>query len=245
MKISNGVIKTIAIIFSATLLFSGSFVFAENSQSAAEQHREKVKNQIETRKAALAEIKAQWKEQRVALLDKLKSEKERLKNEFKEKFTEERCARVQARIQNRNGFFAGAKEKHTSVYINLVNRINKFIARADEQELDTETINGHLAELETKIEGFKEDYAAYAAKLGETKNYTCGHSEGEFKGILLETKELLKTVHADAAEIRIYVRETILADLRALKSQMTSSEDAADTDDTEDTEDNDTDEGAG
>jgi hypothetical protein len=216
--------KLMTIIFLATLLFSAGIALAESGQSAVEQHREEVKNRIEARKATLAEIRADWKEKRTEFLSNLKAEKERLRLEFKEKFTEEKCARVQARIQNRNEFFAGTKEKHTSVYTNLVSRINKFIARADEQELDTSTIKGHLAELQNKIEKFKDDYAAYAAKLGETKNYTCGHSEGEFKGVLLESKTLLKQVHTDAAEIRNYVRETILADLRALKAQMPDTE---------------------
>lgn len=201
--------KSIIIIFSAVLLFSGSFVFAKNSQSAAAQNREEVQNRIEARKAVLAEMR---------------EEKERLRSEFKEKFTGEKCARVQERIQNRLTLFAGAKEKHMSVYVNLVNRINKFITRAKEQNLNTSVIEGHLAELNTKIEGFKDDYAAYAAKLAETKNYTCGHSEGDFKGVLLESKTLLKQVHTDAAGIRTYVRETILVDLKALKAQMTGTE---------------------
>lgn len=202
--------KVIAIIFSVAVLLLGSFALAKNSQSAAAQHREEVQSRIEARKAALAEIK---------------EEKERLRSEFKEKFTAEKCARVQERIQNKLSLFADAKGKHTSVYVNLVNRINKFIARADEQKLDTTAIKSHLVILQEKIDKFKEDYAAYAAKLGETKNYTCGHSEGEFKGVLLESKTLLKQVHADAADIRTYVRETILADIKALKSQMTDAED--------------------
>jgi chromosome segregation ATPase len=209
-----------------------------NSQSAAEEHREKVKNIIEERKATLAEIREDWKEKRTEFLDNLKAEKERLRNEFKEKFTEERCARVQARIENRNGFFQGNYEKHTSVYVNLVNRINKFITRADEAKLDTATIKSHLAVLEDKIEKFKDDYAAYKAKFEEIKNYTCGHSEGEFKAALLDSKTLLKQVHADAADIRTYVRETILADMRALKAQMPDAETEDEDDADEDAETN-------
>lgn len=177
---------------------------------------------------ALQKKKNEWKLRRAEFLSNLKAEKDRLRLEFKEKFTAERCARVQERIQNRLSLFADAKEKHTSVYINLVNRINKFIARADALKLDTATIKSHLATLQEKIDKFKEDYAAYAAKLKETKNYTCGHSEGEFKGVLLESKTLLKQVHADAADIRTYVRETILADIRVLKAQMPDAEDEDD-----------------
>jgi chromosome segregation ATPase len=219
--------KIILTIFSLALASSFNCAYAksdtavdsgaQNTIQANEEHREQVKATI---KSSLLRIKSEWKEKRTEILGKIKAEKEELKNKFQEKFTDEKCNRVQARIENRNGFFKGNYEKHTSVYANLVDRINKFIAKADDVKLDTATIKSHLATLQDKIEKFKDDYAAYKAKFDETKNVTCGHSEGEFKGVLLESKELLKTVHTDAADIRTYVRETILVDMQALKSQM-------------------------
>lgn len=176
---------------------------------------------------ALAKLKNQWKLQREGDLLKFKAEKDKLKQDFKDKFTTERCAKIQERINNQESNFNGIEGKHTQVYTNLVNRLNKFIARFDAAKLDTTTIKSHLAVLQTKIDKFKEDYAAYLAKLKESKNLTCGHSEGEFKGVLLEAKALLKTVHDDAADIRTYVRETIFADLKALKSQMPKDEESS------------------
>jgi hypothetical protein len=214
--------KILATAFLITMLFYGECVFAENGRFAKEQHLKETKNRVEIKKYTAVGAKAEWKEKRFQFLNNLKTEKERLRLEFKEKFTKEKCARVQEKIKNKLSFFTGAKEKHTAVYINLINRISKFVAKADEQKLDTTTIKSHLAVLQEKIDKFKDDYAAYVTKLAETKNYTCGHSEGEFKGVLLESKELLKTVHADASDIRIYVRETILADIKNLKNQMTN-----------------------
>ena len=223
--------KTLVIFSSIVFLFSFTFVFAESGSGtndliqARKEHREEVRTNIQTLKANLAEIRSEWREKRTELLDKLKAEKEELKNKFKEKFTEEKCNRVQARIENRNGFFKGTYEKHTAVYVNLVDRINKFITRADAAKLDTTKIKADLATLQDKIEKFKDDYAAYKAKFDETKNYTCGHSEGDFKAALLDARELLKTVHADAADIRKYVRETILPDIKNLKNQMADDDD--------------------
>lgn len=181
----------------------------------------------ETTRQNFKEKVEQWKEQRQASLEKIKQQKEEFKAN-REKFTAERCAKINERVQERTTNFDSAGAKHTKVYANLIERINKFITRFDEAKLDTTTIKSHLALLQTKIDKFKEDYAAYIAKLKETKTVTCGHSEGEFKGTLLEARTLLKTVHADAADIRTYVRETILVDLKVLKAQLPKTEENKD-----------------
>lgn len=185
--------------------------------SAKKQNTESIKAD------PLQQKKQEWKIQRQQALDEVKQQKEEFKT-MKEKFTAERCAKIQEKVQNKTSEFNNEKEKHLSVYTNLVNRINKFISRFDDKKLDTTTIKSHLTELQTKIDKFKEDYAAYIAKLGESKNLTCGHSEGEFKGALLESKTLLQAVHADAADIRTYARTVILVDIQALKAQMPKEE---------------------
>lgn len=185
-----------------------------------------------------------WKKGRLEALLKLKSEKEEMRKQFKEKFAAERCAKIQEKMKERTAHFNEKDGKHIKVYTNLVNRINKFIAKFDAAGLDTTAIKAHLAELQTKINKFKSDFAAYRAKLVESRNFTCGHAEGDFKAVLLEAKTLLKAVHADAADIRKYVRTTILADIKALKAQMPKEEESEDDGDddknkTEESEDSD------
>lgn len=185
-----------------------------------ERKREEIKNQREEEKQSFEEARESWKKDREEELEKFKEEKEKLREEFKEKFTAERCSKIQERIREREGNFDGAEGKHSKVYANLIERLNKFVARFDEKGLDTSAIKGHLAELQSKIDKFKADYAAYISKLKESKNFTCGHSEGDFKATMVDAKALLKTVHADAAEIRTFVRETIFVDIKALKDQL-------------------------
>lgn len=165
-------------------------------------------------------LKKQWKLQRQQVLNNLSPEKKRLEQEFKERFTEERCVQIQGRINEKILSFDTVDEKYMSVYTNLVNRNNKFIDRFKVSGLNTDTIKSHLAELQIKIDKFKDDFANYKAKLNGLKSITCGHSEGEFRGALLEAKELLKTAHSDAVDIRTYARTVIFEDLKTLKAQM-------------------------
>lgn len=240
--------KTIVIILAASLFAVSGIVSAEESSFSKESDKKDRKIRYQEMKEKREDIKIQrtavkndfqkqrelWKADRAAALEKIKSEKEKLK-EMREKFTAEKCARIQERIKNRTGKYDEKAGKHFKVYTNLVNRINKFITRADAEKLDTTAIKNHLAELQAKIEKFKEDYAAYIAKLKESKNFTCGRSEGEFRGALLESKTLLKQVHADAADIRKYVRTVILPDIRALKAQMPKDADEDENKDEEET----------
>ncbi len=167
----------------------------------------------------IAKERAQWKMSRQESLAKLKQVKDDFTGKFKEKFTEEKCAKIQEKVQEKTNNFDNISTKYTQVYANLVGRINKFIARFDEMKLDTIVIKNHAVELQTKIDKFSDDYIAYTIKLKETKTITCGHSEGEFRESLAEAKEFLKIVHDDSADIRTYVHETIFVDIKDLKAQ--------------------------
>jgi chromosome segregation ATPase len=232
--------KTIAIVASIAALAYVSLAFAEenagNNQGTTGTNQERKIELGQKRgiiKAEWEQKKEQWKTDRENILEKWKQEKERLREEFKEKFTEERCARIQKRIEERTSNFDEREGKHKKVYENLVNRINKFITRFETANLDTANLKSYLATLQEKIDKFSTDYAAYIAKLKESKNFTCGHSEGEFKGVLVDARAELKLVHEDAAGIRTYMRDTIIPEIKALKDKMPKNEEKSDDNDAE------------
>jgi len=220
VAVAISLVAVFALVGFASAISDVTEVGEKNMRQIKNEQRDQVKAQREAMVAIPKQEKEIWKTQRQDALMKIRQEKETLRNTFKQKFTAEKCARIQERVQNKATNFAGKKEKHTSTYTNLVNRINKFIARFDEAKLDTTAIKSHLVELQTMIDKFKASYAAYATGFGAMKIATCENTEGEFKGALLESKTLLKAVHADAAAIRTYVRTVILADMKALKAQM-------------------------
>lgn len=239
--------KAIAIIVSIAALAYVGLAFAEENVSSdpgttgTNQER---KTEFGQKKEGFRQEKVQlvakfktkmdeWKAERQQALEKWKQEKDKLRNEFKEKFTSERCVRIQKRVEERTSHFDEREGKHKKVYANLVNRINKFITRFETAGLDTTNLKSYPAVLQEKIDKFSDDYANYIAKLKESKNFTCGHSEGEFKGTLVDARAELKIVREDASDIRTYVRTTILPEIKALKDKMPKDEEKNDTKDEE------------
>lgn len=179
------------------------------------QVQERVENRIENRNEWLDE----WNTKK----DEIRANAEKLKEAFKlkkEKLTEEKCLRVQERIQNKEGNLEQVKEKHMSVYANMVERVQKFIDRFKTAGLSTAEIEADLAILQNKIEEFKTAHANYSAKFKESKTAACDDAEGELRGKLVDARAELKITHDIAADIREYMRTVILVDLKELKAQM-------------------------
>lgn len=196
----------------------------EQEKQKFEQERESLKQEWEKTRESVKNEREQFKEQ----LSQRLEEKKNLLAEFKNKFADDRCAKIEEKIQERTSHFDERESAHQKVYVNLENRISKFISQfavAGIDEAKITPLRAHLSELQAMRSSFKEDYAKYIASLKGSKNLTCGHSEGEFRASLVETKVLLKAVHTDAAAIRTYVRTVILPEIKVLKAQMPEEQD--------------------
>jgi hypothetical protein len=132
---------------------------------------------------------------------------------------EEKCARITQNIENRTKGFDENKDRHYEAYKNLKDRMEKFVAKLTEKGYDVTELKADLVVLNSKIQKFADDYAAYQAKLGETKDYACGHSDGDFKAKLQEARVILKTVREDSKDIKNYYLNTIKPDLKAIRAQ--------------------------
>jgi hypothetical protein len=165
------------------------------------EEREAIKNEkIETRSATQAERQSAVEQK-------------------KEELQTQRCARIQERVNARSEKINGIKENHMSVYRNMITRIFKFIGRLSEQGYDVSKIEADLAILKEKIKKFSTDYSAQSAKTNEARQYACDHSDNEFREKLVEARAMAVTVRADAMEIRKYIQETIIVDIKALRQQ--------------------------
>jgi len=234
----KGILLAMVISFS---VFAG-VAFAERAvtttRTAAEEKAEwKIKH--EARLQAVADNKPQvqeriekkneWMEKWNTKKDEIRANAEKLKEAFKlkkEKLAEEKCLRVQERIQNKEGNLEQVKEKHMSVYANMTERVQKFIDRFKAAGLNTSKVEADLVTLQSKIEEFKIAYANYSAKFRETKTAACGDTEGGLRGKLVDARAELKITHDIAADIREYMRTVILVDLKELKAQMPQDEKA-------------------
>jgi len=142
-----------------------------------------------------------------------------LRAENKEQNIEQKCAMIQNRIAERNTTLESNKEKHMSVYVNMKARIEKFVARLSSEGYDVSKLKADLLVLDGKILKIKTDLATQNAKMNETKDFACGHSDGDFKGKLTEARTMMQAIHLEAMEIRKFVQTTIRPDIQALRSQ--------------------------
>jgi hypothetical protein len=214
--------KNITIIVLALIFLAPALSLAANPQglkTEIQAKRDTLKAEMQKRQEEKkATIEAKKTELKTALDEKMK-----LRAEFKTKLTEERCKRIQERVDSKIALFEEKKKSHVAVYENIKKRISSIIEKASAKGYDTSKLKSDLIVLEEKITTFTNDYASYLSKIKGSKNFTCRHSEGDFKGELVEARALLKTVHADAQDIRNYVANTIKPDIKALKDQKLDS----------------------
>ncbi|MFA7209068.1 MAG: hypothetical protein WC120_02165 [Parcubacteria group bacterium] len=199
-----------------------SLVAASMAMSGVAFAQEEVVTQNPDRQARQEKREEVRAEKKTAIGDR---KEERQQN--REETREQRCARIQERIDNGSANIGNRKEKHMSVYGNMVDRISKFMAKLEDKGYDVSKIQSDLAVLKEKIQKFSDDYAAQAAKIGDTKNLVCGQSDGEFKSGLVEARAMMKTVRADAADIRNYMLKTVRPDIQALRGQKVEAKDGA------------------
>lgn len=162
------------------------------------------------------------KDERGNLSDKIKKDSAQIneqRTENREQNMEQRCAAVQNRIAERNSKFEENKSKHTAVYNNMTDRISKFITRLSGEDYDVSKIQADLTILKEKISKIEVNLAAQNSKLNETKEFACGHSEGDFKDKLTKTKTMMASIHQEAMDIRMFVQTTLRADIQSLRNQ--------------------------
>ncbi|EKE18407.1 MAG: hypothetical protein ACD_9C00344G0001 [uncultured bacterium] len=135
----------------------------------------------------------------------------------KENFTLEQCVKIQQKMSDSRSYFWRTSEKYKMTYAELSNKIDNVIADASMKKLDISIAEGHFNDLsQVKIAKFNKDYIAFESKFIETSNLACEHPKVEFMKKLSETKILLRQVHADAVDIKSFIKEIIVPDLENL-----------------------------
>ena len=140
--------------------------------------------------------------------------KERIRNRI-----ENRCERITNKINTIIARFEENRNRHLKVYTNMKNRIQEFIDRAKSKGIDTSKLETDFETLKNKIAKFSTDLAAHIDDLKQTKNFACGESQGQFKKELTDSRASRKLLLQDAADIRKFVRTTIMVDIKEIKKK--------------------------
>jgi len=197
-------LTTISAIAMMLLFVNLAFALAENSETS---RADKIKEGIEERKARFEERKEKVKE-------KIEEKKENIKNRF--------CNRVENRIDRRIDNFEKYKENRVRRHERVRDRIASLADKLDDKGYDTSTLRSHLKTFDGMIKDYASEYSKFISMLGDSKDYTCGESEGKFVDAVKEARSQLKIAKEKRKELREYYRTVIKKDLEDIKNQKTS-----------------------
>jgi hypothetical protein len=130
-----------------------------------------------------------------------------------------RCQAVNHRVEGRLREYNEEKDNHHSRFSKLSEKLQEVITKADAKGFDTSALKEDQTKLNELIQVFQQDYALFMEKLANTRNFTCGHSEGQFASAINESKNQLKVVKLDAEAIKDFFQSTVKEDIKALKDQ--------------------------
>ncbi|MFA5856104.1 MAG: hypothetical protein WC867_02005 [Candidatus Pacearchaeota archaeon] len=130
-----------------------------------------------------------------------------------------RCNAVNSRVEGRLRQYNEEKDKHYTRFSKLSESLQTIITKADSRGFDTSALKEDQVKLNELIQVFQADYTLFIEKLANTRNFTCGHSEGQFLASLNESKNQLKVVKLDADAIKEFFQSTVKEDIKALKEQ--------------------------
>lgn len=214
LSLANVALATDEVTTDATGSTATGSVTTNNAAGLREQRMK----DIEARRAEMQKNGQAIRDQRAEMQNGRQELKDQ-RQENREQNVEQKCAMIQAKITERNSKFEENKDKHTAVYTNMKERISKFITRLSGEGYDVSKIQADLGTLDGKISKLEADLATQNSKMNETKDFACGHSDGDFKGKLGEARIMMQAIRQEAMEVRQFVQTTLRPDIQALRKQ--------------------------
>ncbi len=164
----------------------------------------------------------------------LKDRLEKKKTELKIKLTNLEQEKIKTRCKAAQGVVTSLSEKvknngpnRTKAYTELVSRLTALIDRLKAKGVDVTELQQELAVLQTKIDTFNTDLAAYKQALSDLKNVDCSTDPTAFKAALEASRAARDKLIADAADIKAYVKDTIKPTLEKIRAELKAQETAA------------------
>ncbi|MCA9328215.1 hypothetical protein KC959_00445 [Candidatus Saccharibacteria bacterium] len=138
------------------------------------------------------------------------------------KITDKNCVAVQNRIAKKAESLAKAQTEKQEKYERIVARLESVIAKANDQGLDTTKLQEDVEILNEKVQLYAVQAALLNSKLAEATDVDCDSDEGpdQLQVILQEARTQLKAVREASKDVHRFIRETVISDLRELKSQI-------------------------
>lgn len=132
----------------------------------------------------------------------------------------ERCERLQEKLKEKiEKYQAKVREYKVHKYTNFKDRLHKINQMLNDRGQDTTQLEEYMQVFDDKANIYGESLDAFIKKLESANDFVCGESEGKFKGMLDEAKELLRVVRQNGSDVKDYFQNTIRPEVNRLRDQ--------------------------
>jgi anion-transporting ArsA/GET3 family ATPase len=145
--------------------------------------------------------------------------KPEIRNQNKLDQTEARCERINERIEAKIQKYTENQNRYHGIYQGVMNRLANTITRLEGAGVDTAALEENQAEMQEKVDAIKDSYQVLIDKLEDSKQYTCGESEGDFVKALGEIKTQMSKIREQIEEVRKYFDDEVIPNIKALKEE--------------------------
>lgn len=133
---------------------------------------------------------------------------------------EQRWETVQKRIELIITRFENNKERHTEAYNKVKEKVQKLVEELGAKGYDVSKLSQDLATWDGMFQKFARDYATFIEKLEEISGLTPEQAQAHFMSLIREAREMLRVVHQDALDIRLFYQQAIRADIQELRGEV-------------------------
>lgn len=132
----------------------------------------------------------------------------------------DRCVVLQERIEtvieNTQKRVANKKEK----YEQIKQKVRRIIAIAEEHGVDASVLVEDLKILDQKIERLSVEVREFVAILKQAHELACGDDRHAYQDAVQKARQQLRVVRKAAADVRVFIVETLIPDARKVLAQI-------------------------
>ncbi len=134
----------------------------------------------------------------------------------------DQCQKVTEKVDLKISNYSEAHSNFDTRAGAVIEKLKSVSSKLTARGVDTSALDASITTLETKRAKLSADKQAFISKLQESKQFTCGASQGQFKSKVTEAKTLQKAVVASSKDMQSAAK-TIRDTVRALRGSVASS----------------------
>jgi hypothetical protein len=132
------------------------------------------------------------------------------------------CERITQKVDARVARFTEVSQAHTTRVEKTLETLRSISDKLKARGIDTTALDGQITVLIEKYTKVQADKQAFISKLEESKQFTCGASQGQFKSKVSEARALQVIVVTGTKDIHAQVR-SIRDSIRTISTQIATS----------------------